>query len=105
MVPINAASTTIELEATGVRFFSQGDENAFFAWLDKLPFVERCEGRGRTLCILVNSAAVDEDGLREMLALFSRYGIGLRQLAFFDRKEFAGWFRNEQAYWYNEIFG
>ncbi len=94
----------MRLEATDVRFFSQGDESAFFAWLEKLPFVEKYEGRGRTLYILVNSAAVDEDGLREMLALFRRYGIGLRQLAIFDRDEFADWFRDEQAYWYKDIF-
>jgi hypothetical protein len=98
MVPMNTASTTVTLEATGVRFFSQGDESAFFAWLNKLPFVDRCEGRGRTLYIHVNYAAVDEDGLREMLALFRRYGVGLRQLALFDREEFADWYRNKQAY-------
>jgi len=27
-------------------------------------------------------------------------GVGLRQLASFDRDEFADWFRNEPAYWY-----
>ena len=95
----------VELQATGVRFFSQGDEGAFFAWLDKLPFVARYEGRGRTLYISINSMAVDEDGLREMLALFRRYGVELRQLAAFDRDEFAEWFRDKQAYWYKDVFG
>jgi len=57
------------------------------------------------LFILVNSAAVDEVGLREMLALFRRYGIALRQLAIFDWDEFADWFRDERAYWYKDIFG
>ena len=102
---MSTSSTMVELEATEVRFFSQGDEGAFFGWLDKLLFVERYEGRGRTLYISVNSVAVDEDGLREMLALFRRYGVGLRQLASFDRDEFADWFRNEQAYWYKDVFG
>lgn len=102
---MSKSTKTVELEAASVRFFSHGDEGAFFGWLDKLPFVERYEGRGRTLYISVNSAAVDEDGLREMLALFRRYGVELRQLAVFDRDEFADWFRNEQAYWYADVFG
>jgi hypothetical protein len=102
---MNIGVTNIQLEAKDVRFFSQGDESAFFAWLDKLPFVERYQGRGRILYISVNSAAVDENGLREMLALFRRYGIELKQLAVFDREEFADWFRYPQAYWYRDIFG
>ena len=95
----------VELEATGVRFFSQGDEAAFFSWLGKLDCVERYEGRGLTLFISVDAAAVDEDGLRELLALFRRYGVELKQLSAFDRSPFADWFRSEQAYWHKEIFG
>jgi hypothetical protein len=102
---MNTGPTNVRLEAADVRFFSQGDESAFFVWLNGLPFVEGYEGRGRILSVLVNSAAVDEDGLREMLALFRRYGIALRQLAIFDRDEFADWFRDERTYWYNDIFG
>jgi hypothetical protein len=96
---------TVELQATAVRFLSQGDEAAFFGWLGNLPCVERCEGRGSTLFMKVNSAAVDERGLRELIALFRRYRVGLKQLAVFDRGEFADWFRSEQAYWHKEVFG
>ena len=102
---MSTSSTMVELQATSVRFYSQGDEAAFFGWLDKVPCVERYEGRGLTLYISVNSAAVDEDGLRELLALFRRYGVDMRQLAAFDRSEFADWFRSEQAYWHKEVFG
>jgi hypothetical protein len=95
----------IELEATGVRFFSEYDESAFFDWLNKLACVQKYEGHGRTLYITVNSEAVDEDALREFLALFRRYGVAMRQLIAFDRDEFAEWFREECAYWYSEVFG
>lgn len=95
----------IELEATGVRFFSEYDESAFFDWLNKLECVQNYEGRGRALYITVNSEAVNEDALREFLALFRRYGIAMRQLIAFDRDEFADWFHEEQAYWYSEVFG
>jgi predicted RNA-binding protein associated with RNAse of E/G family len=94
----------IELQATGVRFYSAGDEEAFFSWLKKLPFVERTEGRGLTLYMEINSRAVDEDGLRELIALFRRYGVDLAQLVAFDRDEFSDWFRDPRAYWYKAIF-
>jgi len=102
---MNVQSMPVELQATGVRFFSQNDEEAFFNWLKGLPFVEHFEGRGRTLYIKVNSLAVEEDGLRELLALFHRYKVELAQLAVFDRDEFADWFRNADAYWFKDVFG
>lgn len=96
---------TVELQATEVMFFSQGDEAAFFGWLESLPFVERIEGRGRTLFIKIDSSAIDEDGLRELLALFRRYGVDMAQLIAFDREEFVEWFCCPEAYWYNNVFG
>ena len=103
---MNAQNTTsVELQAVEVRFFSAGDESAFFGWLRSLPCVERFEGRGRTLHIWVNANCVDEDALRELLALFHRYGVDLAQLAAFDRDDFAEWFHRENAYWHQAIFG
>lgn len=102
---MSAQQTSVELQATGVRFFSQGDEAAFFGWFKTLPFIESTEGHGRTVYIKINSSAVDEDGLRELLALFRRYGVDLAQLVAFDREEFAEWFRRTDAYWHKDIFG
>lgn len=94
----------IELEATDIRFFSELDEVAFFDWLGKLSCIQKNEGRGNKLYITVNSAIVDEDDLRELLALFHRYGIAMRQLEVFNRPEFAEWFHNKEAYWYITVF-
>lgn len=93
------------LEATGVRFYSQNDESVFFKWLRDIPCVEKFEGRGLTLYITVLPNLVDEDSLRELLALFCRYGVEKRQLAQFDRVEFSEWFRNPNAFWHVEVFG
>ncbi|MFX1678409.1 hypothetical protein PV762_04190 [Mitsuaria sp. CC2] len=92
------------LEARGVRFYSQYDEAVFFKWLRDLPCVVNVEGQGLTIFIACRSDAIDEDALREILALFHRYGIEKRQLAQFDRAEFLKWFRNPVAYWYSEVF-
>jgi hypothetical protein len=100
-----SAARIVELEATGVRYFSGHDEAAFFEWLKKIPCVQKIEGRGRTLHIAVELDALNEDALREFLALFRRYGVDMRQLARFDRDEFADWFRDERAYWFTQVFG
>jgi hypothetical protein len=95
----------IELEATAVQFFSAHDESGFFEWLKKLTCVKRSEGRGRTIYLSVELASVDEDALRELLALFRRYAVDMRQLAKLDRDEFADWFRDPNAYWFKQVFG
>jgi hypothetical protein len=95
----------VELHATGVRFYSAADEDAFFSWLKKLPFVRRAEGRGLSLYIDVNPLSIDEDGLRELLALFRRYEVDLAQLIVFDRDEFSDWFRDPRTYWHKAVFG
>lgn len=97
-------SNTLELQVTGVRFFSQGDEEAFFEWLNKLCCIKKCVGHGLTLYISINSSLVDEKGLRELLAIFHRYEIDMSQLIQFDREEFSVWFRNVDAFWCQDIF-
>ncbi|MGY0194098.1 hypothetical protein ACWA7J_03390 [Leptothrix sp. BB-4] len=94
----------MKLEARAVRYFSEHDEAAFFEWLDKIAAIRSYEGNGDALYIEVDPAAVDEDALREILALFHRYGVSLKQLEVFDRPEFAEWFRDERAYWFDRVF-
>ncbi len=97
-------SNIITLEADSIKYFSQYDEESFFEWLGKLSCVKKFEGQGTVLYIDVDLDAVDEYSLRDILALFRRYNISMKQLAIFDRAEFADWFRNEKKYWYKDIF-
>ncbi|MBF0474977.1 MAG: hypothetical protein HQK59_03935 [Deltaproteobacteria bacterium] len=98
-------ATIIELEARRVRFFSPGDEEAFFEWLNKLHCVREYVGRSYVLHVSINKADVDEDALRELLALFHRYGVDMKQLCVFDCSDFAEWFRDSTAYWFDSVFG
>jgi len=98
-------ATTVELKAKATWFFSQLDETAFFEWLKKLPCVSKFEGKGDTLSIRVFESKVDERALRELLALFQRYRIDMKQLGVFDKPDFASWFRNTKAYWHESVFG
>jgi len=92
------------LSAKRVWHYSECDEAAFFEWLDKLPCVKRYEGELDVLSIYVDEAKVDESALRELLALFRRYAVEMKQLRVFDRREFAAWFRDPRAYWHAAVF-
>jgi hypothetical protein len=95
----------IQLEATAVRFYSQYDESTFFRWLKDLPCVDSVDGKGMTIFIKVRPVQVSEDMLRDLLALFRRYGVNKKQLAQFDRPDFSDWFRSPNAPWHAEVFG
>jgi hypothetical protein len=95
----------VQLEALRVIYSSPLDECAFFEWLDKLPCVKGYHGEKEMLYIDVSASDVDEEGLRELLALFKRYKIDLRQFSVFDRAEFSRWFRNPKSYWFSKVFG
>lgn len=92
------------LECVSVEFYSAEDENAFFNWLKALNCVEKIHGKG--LSILINTEeSVDDDCLRELLAIFYRYKIDMAQLSVFRNKTNEDWFyNNKQAYWYNKVF-
>ncbi|GKS68567.1 hypothetical protein W03_05710 [Nitrosomonas sp. PY1] len=98
-------STIVELEARRIRFFSRNDEEAFFEWLDKLTCVEKYFGQGDVLYISLKRVAVDEEALRELLAISHRYGIDIKQLRTFDCDAFSSWFRDSRAYWFGSVFG
>lgn len=94
----------LTLIAKRVWYYSENDEAAFFEWLDKLACVKRYEGELDVLNIHVDKSKVDEHALRELLALFHRYRVDMKQLRVFDRDEFAGWFRDPRAYWHAAVF-
>ena len=71
------------LTITDIRFESLGDEESFFAWLQRIRSVRHWECRHRTLEIIVGTPVGDES-LRELRALFGRYNIStelLRELS------------------------
>ena len=94
------ANNDMQLVATGVRYLSQGDETAFFEWLRGIKCVQDVRGEGRSLLIKLSNPPTDED-LRELIGLFYRYDIDMRQLAEFAERE---WVRNPDAFWHQRLF-
>ncbi|WP_181721737.1 hypothetical protein [Nocardia gipuzkoensis] len=96
---------TVVIEATGVTYYSPQDEAAFFGWVDKISCIESYQGRVRTLYLTVDLDAVDEDGLREIVALYRRYNIDLKELQVLNADRVGPWFSDSDRWWHAEVFG
>jgi hypothetical protein len=94
----------MKVSVEGPRFFSAKDEDVFFSWVDAIPSIVSIEGTGKSMNITFAKRRISQRDLREILALFHRYGLDKRVLACFDRSEWA-WFRDPKSYWFAEVFG
>ncbi|RZJ01316.1 MAG: hypothetical protein EOP39_23660 [Rubrivivax sp.] len=84
---------------------SQGDEAAFFAWLKSVPGVIAVAGSGRELHIQLRSKRLSQQGLRELIALYTRYDGNLSDLAQFATEANSDWFKAPNAAWHRAVFG
>lgn len=76
----------LKIEIYSLRFYSRLDEDAFFSRLNQIPGV------------------VSVEGMRELISLFQRYGIDMRQLRKLGTGEFSSWMRNRSAYWFKSMY-
>jgi hypothetical protein len=90
----------------GPTYFSDGDEAAFFSWLEGIPGVSSVEGQHPDkLLVHIDDGQFTDQTLRELIAVCHRYGVGMRQLAQFETPSNRSWFRKQSAYWYKGVFG
>ena len=98
------ALTLTQLDA-GLRFYHQDDERAFFEWLARIPCVENVRGEGRRGLVVCLRRKPGQHDLRQLLALFFRWGVDMRQLARLENDENRTWFTNPDAFWHEAVFG
>ncbi|MGM9482642.1 hypothetical protein ACS5PN_15725 [Roseateles sp. NT4] len=94
-----------QLMIAGPTFYSSQDEASFFSWLESIPGVSSVTGVGRSLEVNLNSVQLNEDALREMLALHRRYQLPMRNLAIFLSPANESWFAAPEMYWHDAVFG
>ncbi|AOT08746.1 hypothetical protein [Pseudoalteromonas luteoviolacea] len=94
----------LKLICDSVSYFSQGDETAFFNWLNSIESVVKVEGFGTELEVTVSSNNISDEELREFIAIFTRYDVELKQLRVFENSNNAEWFtQNKIAFWYKDL--
>lgn len=80
------------LVCRSVRFYSQRDEHYFFEWIQSIRSIARYDGVGEELYLYCHNTLISDDDLRELLALFYRYKIEMKQLAIFLHEKNKDWF-------------
>lgn len=91
----------VRLDCSGITFNSQLDERHLFEWAMEISGAVRWEQN----TLLLKSLNVSQASLRDLLALFSRYRIPMKQLAQFRNSKNEGWFAAPHMYWHTQVFG
>lgn len=90
-----------QFDTSQLMYFSQLDEDHFFNWIQQIRCVDSIEGG----IIQIDSDNVSESDLRNLLAIFSRYGLPMSSLSHFETSRNRSWFRDRDKYWYEGVFG
>jgi hypothetical protein len=77
-----------------MKYYSGGDETAFFDRLQSIPGVIGARGQGRELIIQLKSKRLSQAALRELLALYLRYNGRLSEVAQFVNDTNRSWFQH-----------
>ena len=89
-----------------VSFYSEGDEISFFKWLKEIEAIKDIKGIGDEIQLAIKNSNIDENSLRELIAIFYRYKIEMSQLKQFLNEGNEYWFKaNDCAYWKKGVFG
>ena len=99
-------SNDIILIGNSISYYSRKDEDAFFEWIKKIDCIEDVGGAGTELYLYIVNIDLHDYDLRELLALFYRYKIEMKQLQIFLNKNNKHWFHdNKKVYWHRRVFG
>lgn len=96
----------VKLVCKSVWFYSKIDEEKFFEWVQDIKSIARINGVGDELYLFLTSSDIADDDLREIIALFYRYKIDMKQLTIFLNAKNKEWFfGSPKGYWHRRVFG
>lgn len=90
----------VYLDCSGIVFMSQLDEKYLFEWAEEIS----CVMGWSQDKLIIRSRRISESNLRELLAMFWRYGIPMTQLAQFKNSANVVWFTDPLKYWHKKVF-
>ena len=88
-----------------VRYLSDGDETAYYDWIGRISCVTKVEGSGDTDYLHVRGRRISDRNLCELVALFYRYRISMKQLAQFESPRNRAWFTRPGTFWRSRVWG
>lgn len=89
-----------------IKYCSSIDEDLFFEWIKKIPSINKFNGIHDELYLYISSKKIPDQDLRELLALFYRYKVDMKQLQIFLNATNTDWFfKRPNGYWHRKVFG
>lgn len=102
---MNAHKSSV-LVCKAVRFYCRKDEDAFFEWIKKIECVKDTAGAGDELYLYLTSTKLSDQNLDDLIGLFYRYKVDMKQLSQFLTPKNKEWFfDNKKAFWHKKVFG
>ena len=87
-----------------VIYRSRFDKQIFFKWIERIDSIRRWEAFHDTRYLYV-TVPIPDDDLKEIIGLFYRCNIEMKQLSVFLNEHYnQDWFCNENMYWYSSVF-
>lgn len=94
------------LVCKSVMFYCRKDEDAFFEWIKKIECIDEISGAGDELYLHIAADEINDQDLDDLIGLFHRYHINMKQLARYLTDHNKYWFYdNKKAFWYEKVFG
>ncbi len=94
------------LVCDSVKFYSPKDQDAFFNWIKKIQSINQITIEKKSIYLYLKCSRLNNNTLDNLLGLFYRYKIDMKQLARFLNKTNKFWFYdNKIAYWHKKVFG
>ena len=75
------------LTCKSVKFYSLKDEDVFFYWIEKIECISGIEGAKDELYLDLVDRELTSDDIRDLIGLFIRYKIKMKQLGKYKTKK------------------
>ena len=86
-------------------FFSSNDKAAFYNWTKKIPCIDAIKEKNGSICLYIACKDLHDTDLFDLIGLFARYKINMKQLAVFLNKNNKEWFYDDTVvYWHKKVF-
>jgi hypothetical protein len=85
-------------------YYCYQDEESFYRWLKTIEGIERFVGGPQGLTLHVKQAGLNRDDWADLIGLFMRYDLNMRDLRELVTPDHEAWLKDPQKYWYQKMW-
>ena len=82
----------VTLKIRESKYFAPADEDWFFRWLQAITGVQTVQGNGEFLEVTIDPNEMDTEQLHNLIGLFARYGLSMKELRQLETPSNSKWF-------------